>query len=166
VLFDPLPFSAHSVTQVFAALENTLILLVIVLSLRELRCLPRACLRRPYTLVALLYGAAFVYAFAALGNLGLITRERTLLLPFLFVVLAIPLAEPGEVPYPWQRPRGEKRARPGERQVAQQAVASDGFGPYAEWGATARAERTPEPTGVGVEEWVRSDWVSEPYRTE
>lgn len=55
--------------------------------------------------MALFYSAVFVYTFAALGNLGLITRERTLLLPFLFVVLAFPMARPGEDPYPWQRRR-------------------------------------------------------------
>jgi hypothetical protein len=106
VLFDPLPFSAHNLTQLFAALENTLILVVIVFSLApRLRSLPRVCLERPYVVMCLFYSAVFLYAFAALGNLGLITRERTLVLPFLFVVLAFPIARPGAEPYPWQRRR-------------------------------------------------------------
>jgi len=105
VLFDPLPFSAHSVTQLFAAGENILILFVVLWSLPRLRRLPRVCLQRPYVFSALFYSGVFVFAFAALGNLGLITRERTLLLPFLFVVLAFPLARSGLDPYPWQRRR-------------------------------------------------------------
>lgn len=105
VLFDPLPFSAHSVTQLVAAGENTLILLLILSSLPRLRFLPRLCLQRPYVFMALFYSAVFVFAFAALGNLGLITRERTLLLPFLFVILAFPVARSGAERYPWQRRR-------------------------------------------------------------
>ena len=104
VLFDPLPFSAHNLTQFAAALENILILLVILFSLvSRLRHLPRVCMERPYVLMCLFYSAIFLYAFAALGNLGLITRERTLLLPILFVVFAFPIARPGAEPYPWQR---------------------------------------------------------------
>jgi hypothetical protein len=105
VLFDPLPFTAHSITELFAAGENTLILLVVLASFPRLRYLPRLCLQRPYVFTALFYSIIFIFAFAALGNLGLITRERTLLLPFLFIVLAFPIARPGEDPYPWQRRR-------------------------------------------------------------
>ena len=110
VLFDPLPFTADSITELFAAGENTLILLVVLASFPRLRYLPRLCLQRPYVFTALFYSIIFIFAFAALGNLGLITRERTLLLPFLFIVLAFPIARPGEDPYPWQR-RRRRRAR-------------------------------------------------------
>jgi hypothetical protein len=163
VLFDPLPFSAHSTTQIFAALENTLILVVILLSFRQLRSVPRACLRRPYVLAALLYSAAFVYAFAALGNLGLITRERTLVLPLLFVLLAVPLAARGASPYPWQRPKRDERPR---EPRAPGPAGRESLGARAEWAATASSERMPEPAAVGVAEWGHSEWVSEPYRTE
>ena len=98
VLFDPLFFSAHSLTQVFASLENVLVLVVTLISIPRLRHVPRACMQRPYVLLALFYSAVFIFAFAALGNLGLITRERTLLLPLLFVVLALPVAREGRRP--------------------------------------------------------------------
>jgi hypothetical protein len=109
VLFDPLPIQAHSVTQLAAAAENVLILLVILFSWRQLRCVFRACLQRPYVLVCVLYSLVFLYGFAALANLGLIDRERVLLLPFMFVILAIPLAPEGEYPYPWQLRRRLRR---------------------------------------------------------
>ncbi len=113
VLFDPLPFSAHSITQLFAAAENTLILLVVLSSLPRLRFLPRVCMQRPYVFMALIYSVIFVFAFAALGNLGLITRERTLLLPFLFIVLAFPVAIRERLP---TRGSGEgHRAAPSRR---------------------------------------------------
>jgi hypothetical protein len=105
VLFNPLPFTAHSATQLLAAAENTAIAIVIVLSFPQLRHLLRAGRERAYVIVMLIYSAAFVYVFAALGNLGLITRERTLLLPMLLVLMAIPIAPSELDPYSWQSSR-------------------------------------------------------------
>lgn len=111
VLFNPLPVTAHSLSQLVAAAENTVIVVVVLSSLRRLRLVLRVGLQRPYVLLALIYSLTFLYAFAALGNLGLITRERTLLLPMLLVLLAVPLAPPGVPPYEWER----RRARRGQR---------------------------------------------------
>lgn len=105
VLFDPLPFSAHSTTQLLAAAENTVILVVLLASLRQLRLVLRAGRQRAYVIVCLVYSVVFVYLFAALGNLGLITRERTLLLPFLLVLFSVPVSPAGAEPYPWERRR-------------------------------------------------------------
>jgi len=90
VLFDPLPFQAHSLTQLLASGENTVILLVILGSWRRLRQLPRAVVSHPYVAMAFVYTVVFLYIFAALGNLGLVDRERTLLLPLLAVLLSAP----------------------------------------------------------------------------
>ncbi len=110
MLFDPLPISAHGLSQYLAAGENGLLILVILFSLRQIRTIPRAVLRRPYVLACSIYSLAFLYVFAALGNLGLIERERTLLLPFLLVPLCIPLSPAGQPPrYPWES--GYRRAR-------------------------------------------------------
>lgn len=103
VLFNPLPYKAHGTSQLFAALENTILIGLIVLSLRQLRIVLRTSFARPYVLLCVVYSAAFIYAFAALGNLGLIERERTMLLPFLFVPLCIPRAPRGAPPwYEWE----------------------------------------------------------------
>jgi hypothetical protein len=142
VLFDPPPFLAHSVTQLAAAAENTLIFVVILLSFRQLRCLFRVSLQRPYVFVCLIYSLMFMYAFAALGNLGLITRERTLVLPFLFVLLSIPLAPEGQYPYPWQLPRKQRRPIAGSGELAQ--VGRD---EESEW------EVVDHSAGSGAQEW-------------
>ena len=42
VLFDPLPFNAHGGGELFQALQNTVLLVMLVLGLRSLRILPRA----------------------------------------------------------------------------------------------------------------------------
>ena len=114
VLLDPFWFNAGSTTQIVASLENTLIFAVFVYSLSRLRYLFRVCVQRPYILMALIYTLVFFYSFAALGNLGLIERERSLVLPLLFAVLAIPVARPRERPYPWQKRRAKhKKSRLG-----------------------------------------------------
>jgi len=112
VLLDPLPFNAHGGGQLFDATQNTIMLIVILKSLRNLRILPRASLARPYLIMCTIYVGAFFYYFAALGNLGLITREATLNLPFLLVLLCIPRAPRGQPPrYVWELRRGERAAR-------------------------------------------------------
>ena len=112
VIFDPLPFNAHGKTQYVAAFENTVLIVLILMSLRRIRKVPRAALTRPYVLMCLLYSIAFPYAFAALNNLGLIDRERVLLLPFLLVLFAIPVSPRGSPPqFPWEYSEGKRKRR-------------------------------------------------------
>jgi len=111
VLFNPLPFDAHGNTQKFAAFENTIILILILLSLPRIRLLIRTAFLRPYVLLAVLYSAAWPYAFAALGNLGLIDRERIMLLPFLMIPLAIPIAPKGRPKFEWELSAAQRRKR-------------------------------------------------------
>ena len=109
VLFDPLPFNAHGSGEYAAALENLVILGVFVSSYRQFRILPRASFARPYVMMCVVYSILFVYAFAALGNLGLIYRERVMLLPFLMVPLAIPRSPKGGPRlYEWEYRRKDR----------------------------------------------------------
>jgi hypothetical protein len=112
VLFDPLPITAHGGSEYIAALENTVILVLVLTSLRQLASVIRVARWRPYVMACAIYSASFLYVFAALGNLGLIERERVLLLPLLFVLLCIPLSPKGKPPsYPWERRRIRRRDR-------------------------------------------------------
>jgi hypothetical protein len=109
ILFNPLPVTAHSFSQFLAAAENSVILIVILASWRQLRIVPRVAFARPYVMMCAIYSAGFIYTFAALGNLGLITRERVLLFPFLLVLLSIPRAPKGEPPrYEWEVRRRDR----------------------------------------------------------
>jgi hypothetical protein len=124
VLLDPLPVTARSTVQFIAAAETTIILVLILTSLRRLRIVFRVARARPYVILSLVYTAGFLYAFAALGNLGLIERERTLLFPFLLVLLALPLSAKGEPPsYPWELRRTKRRDRDRYRAVGPAPVA-------------------------------------------
>jgi hypothetical protein len=112
VLFDPLPINAHGSTQRLAAFENTVIIFLFLTSFRRFWHLGRACFTRPYVLLCVMYSVSFPYAFAALNNLGLIDRERVLLLPFLLVPLCIPLTPRGRPPvYPWEYSQGRQKRK-------------------------------------------------------
>jgi len=161
VLFDPVFFTAHSLTQVAASLENALILVVILLSIPRWRHIPRACFQRPYVLLALFYSAVFIFAFAALGNLGLITRERTLLLPVLFVVLALPVARPGTNPYPWQVGRRRRPHVTARTAGFLPSTEEDSDLARADWDGVRTAQWTRDEAQAATDEWNVSDWLSE-----
>ena len=115
VIFDPLPFNAHGSTQRIAAFENTVILFLFLTGIRRIKALPRAAFTRPYVLMCFLYSVTFPYAFAALNNLGLIDRERVLLLPFLLVLLAIPVSPRGKPrQFPWEYSVAKRKRRVGQ----------------------------------------------------
>jgi hypothetical protein len=112
VLFDPLPFNAHGSGEWLEAFENTLVLGVVLMSLRSLRIVPRAAFARPYVLMCLIFTAAFCYSFASLGDLGLITREATVTVPFFLAVLCIPRGPRHRPPrYVWELRRHARVAR-------------------------------------------------------
>jgi hypothetical protein len=46
----------------------------------------------PYVAFAVSYTAMFVFAFSSVGNFGIMTRQRTQVLPLVLVLLAIPAA--------------------------------------------------------------------------
>lgn len=90
VLFRPFPWEAGNAQALAAALEGTVVLALVVASWRRLGALPRTITRVPYVAFATAYTAIFVAAFSAIGNFGLLARQRTQVLPFLLVLLALP----------------------------------------------------------------------------
>ena len=112
VLFSPLPINAHGGGQWFAALQNSVLVAVILTSFRQLRMVPRAAFARPYAMMCVIFVAAFCYFFASLGNQGLITRESTVVLPFVLVPLCIPRGPRHRPPrYVWELRHRERVAR-------------------------------------------------------
>lgn len=129
VLFDPTLLNAHGKGELLAALENLVIIGVILSSLRQLRILVRAAFARPYVMMCLIYSVGFIYTFAALGDLGLITRERTLLLPFFLVLLSIPRTPKGQpARYEWEYRREERKRRQRSRAARTGGLQPSGAG--------------------------------------
>jgi hypothetical protein len=90
VMFQPLPWQAGGFTQTVSALENVLIFGVVIWSWRRIVALPRTIFREPYVMMAVVYTIGFIYVFSALGNLGLLAREKVLVMPLLFVLFCVP----------------------------------------------------------------------------
>jgi hypothetical protein len=112
VLFDPLPFNAHGGGELFQALQNTVLLVMLVVGIRSLRILPRAAFARPYLIMCFVYVLSFCYFFASLGNLGLIAREATVMVPLYLVLLCIPRGPRRSEPrYIWELTRRQRTAR-------------------------------------------------------
>ena len=95
VLFRPFPHEAGSAVMLATSAEGLVLAVLVVLaawslwSLRHALGLLRAS---PYLLFALSYVAMFCFAFAAIGNFGILARQRAQVLPLLFVLLALPPA--------------------------------------------------------------------------
>ncbi len=87
VMFRPLPFEVRSATQLFSALETTALLALIVVRRREVTNALKRILLVPYLRFAGIYTAAFAFAWSSVGNLGIISRQRVQVLPFLLVFL-------------------------------------------------------------------------------
>jgi hypothetical protein len=150
VLLDPLGYNAHGNGERLASVENFVILCVILSSWRQLRIVVRASFARPYVLLSVIYSLGFIYTFAALGNLGLITRERTLLFPLLLVVLSIPLSPKGEEPqYDWELRRGERLRR---RRAAASGIPLPATGGL----PSAPRQRLFRPTSLPIRQPVRA----------
>jgi hypothetical protein len=112
VLFDPLPITAHGTSEFISAAENTVLLIVVLTSIRRLLLVPRVALARTYVAMCVVFTGAFLYAFASLGNAGLIERERAVMMPFFLVLLCIPRGPRHSPPrYEWELPRRARIAR-------------------------------------------------------
>lgn len=93
VLFRPLPFEVGNLQTAITALEGLALLALFAVSFKRLLRLPASVMRSPYTAMAFGFAFSFVYVFSTIGNFGILARQRTQLLPFLFVMVCLPLGE-------------------------------------------------------------------------
>jgi hypothetical protein len=93
VPFRPFPHEAGNTQAMFASLEGLFLLALVLLSARRLGRLPKAVFRTPYFAFCTVYTAGFLIAFSNFSNFGLLSRQRSQLLPFLLVLLVVPVAE-------------------------------------------------------------------------
>lgn len=100
-LTRPLPFEARGVAQLISAAEMTALLGIGALSWKRICNLPRLIISNPY--VTFVVTALFLtgLAYTGLANLGILTRQKSLVIPLLLLLPNVP--ERGI------RPRGESR---------------------------------------------------------
>jgi hypothetical protein len=107
VFFRPFPFEAHNAQVAVTALESTLLLCLLLARRRGVWQALRHPRRRPYVAFVAVYSLLFVFAFSTISNFGILARERTQVLPFFLVLLAIPALRRG--PEPAAPPSPERR---------------------------------------------------------
>ncbi|HUV10460.1 MAG TPA: hypothetical protein VMX12_05745, partial [Acidimicrobiia bacterium] len=90
VLFRPFPFEADNAQTLATSVEGLLLAAFCALSWRRLASALRQLRSTPYLAFALVFVLVFVYAFSSFSNFGILARQRTQVLPFLFVLLALP----------------------------------------------------------------------------
>ena len=91
VLFRPWPWEANSAQALIASAEGTMLLALGIASFPRLLRLPKYLFQVPYVAYAATYTILFVFAFSSIGNFGILTRQRTQVLPMLLVFLVLPL---------------------------------------------------------------------------
>ena len=123
VLFRPLPGEVRSVEGVLASMESVFLVGLGAVSIRRYARLPGLLRRVHYLLLCVAFTLGFVWAFSAIGNFGILTRQRSQVLPFFLVLLALPpLVER-------QRHRRRARLGPDRRRGDDDAVLEASLGP-------------------------------------
>jgi hypothetical protein len=83
ILFRPFPWEVNSILAGLAAVENLILLCFVIVYWRRFL----AITHNPYILFSGFFASALLLMFSFVPNLGLLSRQRCQLLPFLFVVL-------------------------------------------------------------------------------
>lgn len=96
VLLRPFPFEARNLATMVSAAEGMLLAVLLGMSIRQLVRLPVSVAKHAHVAYAASFAFMFCYVFAFIGNFGILARQRAQLLPFLFVILAAPLARRDE----------------------------------------------------------------------
>jgi hypothetical protein len=92
VLFRPFLFEAQNTQSRIAALESTVLIVLILLRFRWVIAALKSWRRQPYVLFCLAYVVLFIIAFSSFSNFGILARERTQLYPLFLVLISIPPA--------------------------------------------------------------------------
>lgn len=89
VLIRPFPWEAGGGVQLLAALEGVAIGALLILRLRSLRISLARSREMPFLMFCWVLTGLYVVAFASFANFGLLVRERSLVLPAVFVLVAV-----------------------------------------------------------------------------
>jgi hypothetical protein len=100
ILFRPFPWEVINVNAGLAALENLLILFLVVQRIKKVRAIARMIIVDRYLLFCMLTVIQMIIILAPIPNLGLLSRMRAQLLPFLFAVLLMPSVQRRRHPMP------------------------------------------------------------------
>ncbi|MBI2706467.1 MAG: hypothetical protein HYX32_14435 [Actinobacteria bacterium] len=113
VMFRPFPGEVRDPLGLLASAETLFLLGLAAASWRRLARLPSLFVHNNYVAYATAYMILFVFAFSAISNFGILSRQRAQVLPLALVALALPVAPPrakADADEPRER-RWHRRAR-------------------------------------------------------
>jgi len=88
VFFRPFPWEANNLQAVIQSLEGIMLMGVILWRLKSLGKAAVSLISNAYLLFIIIYIIAFVFAFVSVQNFGLLARQRTMMFPLFFMLLA------------------------------------------------------------------------------
>lgn len=89
-LTRPLPIDVHTVSAAFPAAETTAYIVALFSCRRRVSNLGAMMRRSPFLTYCVACAAVFGLVFSAFGNLGILVRQRSLVVPFMLTLLCIP----------------------------------------------------------------------------
>lgn len=93
-LTRPLPIEASGLAQLVSAAEMLALFALVVFSWKRVRRLPRMLVSNPYVLFSVAALVLAGLAYTSLANLGVLTRQKSLLFPLLLLVPCLPREQP------------------------------------------------------------------------
>jgi hypothetical protein len=93
VLFRPFPHEASSAAMLATSVEAVLLAVLILGAIPRLTAAMRSIRTEPYIAYAVAFTIVFVYLFSALGNFGILARQRVMTIPLVLLVVALPTAK-------------------------------------------------------------------------
>jgi hypothetical protein len=89
VLLRPFPWETESSLQLLSSLESALLVVLIVARLRSLRAALTRARTTPFLLYCWILVILYAATFSSIANFGLLVRQRALVLPALYVLIAV-----------------------------------------------------------------------------
>ena len=90
VLFRPFVIEATNFEMLGSAVEGAFLLVLTLWRFRWLMAALKGIRRMPYVVVMIVYAGVSIVALSAVGNFGILTRQRTLIFPAYLVLLCVP----------------------------------------------------------------------------
>lgn len=145
-IFRPLIFEARGLGQLLAAVELTAFLGLCALSWQRVRRLPREMLTNPYVAFAITTLLLAGLAYSSFANLGVLTRQKSLIFPFLLLIPCLPEVARSSRPKREVRRDAAGPAQKSSTSPSESAQLASGGQPVS---SRARQVRTGPPPGRG-----------------
>lgn len=89
ILFRPFPFEASGIEQLLTSLEAIFLFGLCVVSWRRLASVPFRLRDDPYVAYAFSMLLMMIFVLGTIGNFGILARQRSQVMPFVFVLLCV-----------------------------------------------------------------------------